>query len=268
MALPPAVWHRVQNATDLWDCSACGFTATSMQQATHNSWHNQLATAIQKAEGDAMVVKNELSVTKNELAKAQSEIQMLTQKHYAVVAELNTLTAKGIKVPETEAPKKIMKRKRQLCFECGLPGNAKDKLEKSTISTKGKPDREEYAHYECWKSWSLKMSRREQGPDSGGGVGLFQQMDHTFGKGNLMNVADEAMERNAIAVHVDPGMPPGQMLVGSFSDMVRVNVDTYSSENAIGIESPRKPELKESDYNGITQEQEADAIARLFGESK
>lgn len=268
MALPPAVWHRVANATDLWDCSACGFTATSMQQATHNSWHNQLATAIQKAEGDAMVAKHENQVTKNELATAQTEIQMLTQKHYAVVAELEKLKAQiqpGIKTPETTAPKKIVKRKRELCFECGLPSHPKDKLEKRTISTRGKPDREEYAHYECWQGWLTKTSRREQGPDSGG-VGLFQQRASTFGPPEdlgIMNVADEAIERNTIAVHVDPAMPPGQMLIGR--GVVKINGNGYSAKSAIGIE---RPEFKESDYNGITPEQEKEAIARLFVESK
>ena len=231
MALPPAVWHRVANATDLWDCSACGFQATSMQQGTHNSWHNQLATAIQKAEGDAMVAKNELSTTKNELATAQSEIQMLTQKHYAVVAELDALKAFVGKTPQTEpAPKKIMKRKRELCFECGLPSHPKDKLHKYTIAGREIPTREVFVHSACWDSWTeagrrkaardAKDARIVEGEDS---VGLFQQRDHTIGN------------------------------------------HTYSAKSAIGIE---RPKFKESDYNGITLEQEADATARLFGESK
>lgn len=235
MALPPAVWHRVANATDLWDCSACGFTATSMQQATHNSWHNQLATTIQKVEGDAMVAKNELLTTKKELATAQTEIQMLRQLHYTVVAELDALKAKiqpGIKTPETPAPKKIMKRKRELCFECGLPSHPKDKLHKYTIAGREIPTREVFVHSACWDSWTeagrRKAARdaketRIEGEDS---VGLFQQRDHTN---------------------------------------VRIGNHTYSAKSAIGIE---RPEFKESDYNGITQEQEADAIARLFGESK
>lgn len=211
MALPPAVWHRVANATDLWDCSACGFTATALQQATHNSWHNQLATAMQLVEGSALTAKNDIA----HLQAENTQLRLALTNAENEIHILQTQARSGIKTPEAPAPKKLVKRKRQLCFECGLPSHPKEKLEKRTISTKGKPDREEYAHYECWQGWLTKAKtiRREQEPDSNSNVGLFQQRDSTL----------------------------------------------------IGIESP---ERKESDYNGITPEQEKEATARLFGESK